>query len=217
MTRLELQQRTLRALHDSPTAPTYWAATEIQAYLQEALEVLAEDVAFVKRTFTIPRRPGVVVYQTAGISPTIIAPYRVWLPDYQRRLDSRTLVELDGRYERWLENVGIPECWVSLSWDQFLIWLHPTTQDGTLELNCYCWPDSMDADSDVPELPPTSHEALALYAEGLGRLKQWQGQETVERWDAFFKRYGHVRSQAGINRVQSRFWGRNGNRATDQP
>jgi hypothetical protein len=210
MTRLELQTRTLRALNESPTAPTYWALTEIQAYLNEALEVMAEEVGFVKRTFTVPRRPGVQVYQLAGIGPNILAPYRVYLPDYKRRLDAKTLQALDGWYERWMEAVNIPECWVSLGWDAFLVGLHETTPTGMLEVNCYCWPDSLDADTDVPELQPTSHEALAIYAEGLGYLKQWQGQETVERWGAFFQRYGKAQAQAGINRVQSRFWARNG-------
>lgn len=208
MTRLELQTRTLRALNDSPQAPVYWAFAEIQEYVDEGLEVLAEDVPYVKRTFIVPRRPGVSVYQLSGISPSIMAPYRVYLPDYQRRLDAKTLHDLDGRYPYWIEAVGLPECWISLSWDQFMVALHETTSTGTLELNCYCWPDVLATDASVPELQPTSHEALAIYAEGLGHLKEWQGQEVVERWKQFFAKYGHAKSQAGIHRVQSRYWSR---------
>lgn len=210
MTRLELYQRTVRALNDNPEAPVYWAPSEIHGYLNEALEVLAEDVPFVKRTFTVPRRPGVSVYQVSGISPTILAPYRVNLPDYQRRLASRTLQDLDGRYERWMEAVGIPEVWVSLSWDQFLVALHETTPTGTLEVNCYCYPDALDDDSDVPELQPTSQEAIVDYAEGVAQLKEWHAQEAVKCWQAFFTKAKHAKSQAAINRVHSRFWSRNG-------
>lgn len=208
MTRLELQTRTLRALNDSPVAPVYWDTSEIQDYLGEALEVLAEDVPYMKRTFLVPRRPGVSVYQISGISPSIMAPYRVYLPDYQRRLDSKTLHDLDGRYPYWMEAVGLPECWISLSWDQFMVALHETTSTGTLELNCYCWPETLATDASVPELQPTSHEALAIYAEGLGRIKEWMPQEAVELWKQFFAKYGHAKSQAGIARVQSRYWGR---------
>jgi hypothetical protein len=208
MNRRELTQRTLRALNDNPEAPVYWALTEIQEYLDEGLEVLAEDVPYVKRTFIVPRRPGVSVYQISGIHPSIMAPYRVYLPDYQRRLDSKTLHDLDGRYPYWIEAVGLPECWISLSWDQFMVALHETTSAGTLEINAYCWPQVLATDTDEPELQPTSHEALAIYAEGLGFLKEWQGQEVVERWGQFFKKYGHVKSQAGIGRVQQRYWSR---------
>jgi hypothetical protein len=206
--RLELQTKTLRALADSPSAPVYWAPSEIQGYVQEALEVMAEEVGFTKRTFTVPRRAGVSVYQLSGISTSIIAPYRLWLPDYQRRLESRTLHDLDGRFVYWMESVNIPECWVSLSWDSFLVCFHETTGTGTLEVNCYCWPDALDDDMDIPELLPTSHEALTIYAAGMGYLKSWDGQETVTRWKQFFSRYGHEKSKVSINRVQSRFWAR---------
>jgi hypothetical protein len=212
MTRRELFQRTLRALNDDVEAPVYWAPSEIQDYLAEALEVLAEDVPFVKRTFTVPRRPGISVYQVSGISPAIIAPYRVNLPDYQRRLASRTLHAVDARYERWMEAVGIPEVWISLSWDQFLVALHETTSTGMLEVNCYCWPEPLATDDAIPELQPTSQEALVDYAEGLGHLKEWHGQEVVKCWQDFFKKAGHAKAQAAINRVQSRFWARNGDR-----
>jgi hypothetical protein len=206
--RRELTQKVLHALNDDPEAPVYWAPGEIHEYLAEALEVMAEDVPFVKRTFTVPRRPGVSVYQVSGISPTILAPYRVYLPDYQRRLESKTLHDLDGRYPYWMEAVGLPEAWIALSWDQFMVALHETTSTGTLELNCYCWPSPLDDDNAVPELQPTSHEALVDYAAGLGSLKSWEGPEVVKYWQAFFKKAGHSKSQAGINRVQERYWSR---------
>lgn len=209
MTRLELQTRTLRALNDDPQSPTYWGFAEIQGYLDEGLEVLAEDVPYMKRTFIVPRRPGVSVYQISGIHPSIMAPYRVYLPDYQRRLDSKTLHDLDGRYPYWLEAVGIPECWISISWDQFIVALHETTSTGTLEINAYCYPEPLVNDESIPELQPTSHEALVDYATGVGYLKEWQGEEVVKAWQRFFKKYGHAKSQAGINRVQSRYWSRN--------
>ena len=89
MNRRELTERTLRALNDDPATPVYWALTEIQDSLDEALEVLAEDVPYMKRTFLVPRRPGVSVYQLSGIHPSIMAPYRIWLP-------GRALSVLDG-------------------------------------------------------------------------------------------------------------------------
>lgn len=204
----ELRRKTLIALNDSPDSPTYWGPSEINQHLNEALEVLAEDVPFCKRTFLVPRRPGVSVYQLSGISPSIIAPYRVNLPDFQRRLASKTLQDLDGRYAYWIESVGIPEWWVSLSWDMFLVALHETTSTGMLEVNCFCWSSHLESDTDVPELQPTSHEALVDYAKGLGHLKEYHAQEVVSNWQAFFKKYGHAKSQAGINRVQQRFWSR---------
>ncbi len=208
MTRLEIQARILRALNDSPTAPVYWSASEVQAYIDEGQEVLAEEAPFVSRTFLVPRRPGTVVYQLAGIGGAIMAPTRVWLPDLHRRLEAKSLADLDARHERWLEITGEPWWWVAVNWDAFLIWPFPAAGEGWMEVHCACWPGALIDDGDEPELPASSHEALVTYGEALGHLKQWDAEGTVRAWQAFFGGAGHVRAQAGVNQVQERFFAR---------
>ena len=208
MTRLELEQRTLRALNDDPVAPVYSSRTEIQDALQEAQEVLTEEAPLIKRTFTLPRRPGHLVYQLPGVGDQILAPYRVWLPDLKQRLEAKTLTFFDQTYERWLTVTGPPAYWAPLSWDQFLIWPGTGAGEGWLEVNCYCWPTAMVDDGDEPEFPPATHPALVPYATGVGKLKEWDAPGVVERWQAFFGQQGHVRAQASLNQLQERLWSR---------
>ena len=213
MTLLELRTRTLRALNDSPTAPVFWSPTEINGYLAEALEVVAEEAPAFKRTFTVPRREGTMIYQLPGVGTDILAPFRVWLPDLKRRLDPWTFADLDGRHERWMTVTSTgPWGWFPVSWDQFGIWPPPTTGEGWMQVDAYVWPDALLDDGDSPELHPSSHESLCDYAEGLALLKSWDAQGCVECLQGFLKEYGHVRSMEGVSQLQEKFWSRSSGR-----
>ena len=217
MNRQELRTRVLNSLNDSPTQPVYWSADEVNDYLQEGYEVMAEEAPIIKRTFLIPRRAGTLVYQIPGVGGNIMAPYRIWLPDLKRRLASATLADFDARHERWMTVTNVPWYWAPVSWDQFVIWPSPTTGEGWLEVDCYCWPAALLDDFDEPEFVASMHQALADYAESLGYLKQWMPQEVARMWQAFFGEQGHTRAQTGVNQSQGRFWIRSNGRGDSRP
>jgi hypothetical protein len=202
MTRRDLTARILRELNDDPATPTYWDAAEIHDYLDEGHEIIAEATHVVVRTFLIPRRTGVQVYQLPGIGTDILAPYRVWLPDLHRRLEAHTLVDLDTRHQRWLEVSGEPWWWYPISWDQFGIWPSPQTGTGWLEVNCYCWPSPLADDAQAPEWRETTHQALTTYGTWLGYLKQWDAQRAGTALANFLGSVGAIRDQAGVQQLR---------------
>jgi hypothetical protein len=209
MTRGEMRTRVLRGeLNDSPTAPVYWTLDEIHDYLQEGYEVLAEAAPLVMRTFTIPRRPGTQVYQLPGVGEDILVPWRIWLPDLKRRLEARTLRNLDDRQERWLDSTGEPWWWYPVSWDQFGIWPPPTTGSGWLEVTCAVWPAALTDDGDEPEFLPSRHQDLVTYAAWLGHLKQWRGAEAAEALRDFFAAGRSTQALLGVQQIQEHFFPR---------
>jgi len=209
MTLEELRTSVLRELNENPVTPIYWTLGEIDAYLEEAQEILAETAGLVKRTFTIPRRPGTAIYQLPGIGDhDILAPCRVWVPDLKRRLQAVTLANLDARYERWMESPGEPYWWYPISWDQFGIWPAGGQGEGWMEVTCVCWPQPFLDAGDEPEFHPSRYESLATYATWLGYLKQWDGERAAQRLATFLGEAGGVRSLTGVQQVQEKWWAR---------
>lgn len=204
MTRADLTTRLRNALNDPDGV--YWSASELHATLLDAMEVLAEEAPSLKRSFQIPRRPGDMVYTLPGVGSNLMAPYRVWLPDQARRLEAVTLTDLDARHERWMEVTGDPYVWVPIDWRQLLIWPVPTTGGGWLQIDAFVWPDALQDDGDEPEFPPADHEALVLYGEVEGYLKQGDPVRALDLWQQFVTRWGHARSRASVEHMVSRFY-----------
>lgn len=201
MTRSELRQRILRALNDDPTAPVFWALAEIDTYIDEGMEVLAELAPALKRTFTVPRREGQMLYSLAGVGANVQTPYRIWLPDLHRRLEPWSLTDLDGHYEQWMTVQGDPWYWAPVDWQQFVLWPIPATGGGWLEVSCAVWPDALEADSDIPEFVPADHAALVVYAEMLGQLKQYNGMRAAELAQRFLTTWGRARDRSSVEQL----------------
>jgi hypothetical protein len=213
MNRGELRYRVLADLNEDPLHPVYFNLDEVNTYLQEAYEVLCEESTLIKRTFTIPRRAGTLVYQLPGVGSNIMAPYRIWLPDLKRRLESATLTDFEAKHEKWMTITNVPWYWAAVSWDQFIVWPAPTTGQGFMEVDCYCWPTPMVDDSDEPEFHASMHEALQDYAEGVGHLKQWNVAEIQRLWQTVLGEFRHARAQGSVNQSQGRFWNRSTGRS----
>jgi hypothetical protein len=201
MTRNDIRQRILRALNDDPTAPVYWTTAEIDTYIDEGLEVLVELAPALKRTFTVPRREGQLLYDLAGVGANIQTPYRIWLPDLHRRLHPWSLTDLDAHHEQWMTVHGSPWVWAPVDWSQFVIWPIPGTGGGWLEVSCYVWPDALEADGDIPEVLPADHESLVVYGEMLGQLKQYNVGRALELAQRFLSRWGRARDRSSIEQL----------------
>lgn len=215
MTRDDLTRRILTALNDEVDDPVFWSQAEIHDLLAEAMEVVAEEAPSLKRTFLVPRRPGWMLYTLPGIGERIMAPYRLWLPDRQERLDAVSLSELDARHEEWMTVSGEPRWWAPVSWDQFVIWPIPAAGGNWLQIDCYVWPDPLQDGEDEPELHEADHEGLVLYAEHEGHLKQWDIARASDLFQQFIQRWGAARYRAQVGQVQSRLWQRRSQRSND--
>jgi len=205
MTRLEIRRRVLQALNDAAIAPVFWSVDEINETIAEAQEALAEEALSLKRTFMVPRRAGVMIYNLDGIGANIMAPTRIWLPDLHRRLGVWSLTDLDARHERWQAVTGDPWVWWPIDWRSFGLWPVPATAGGILEVDCYVWPDVLPDDSARPEFPPADHEALVTYGEIEGYIKQGDVLRALDLAKVWGQRWADGRYRAGIEQIAASF------------
>lgn len=208
MTREELRTRALTALNDSTTAPVFWDLNELNQLLNEAQEVLAEEVEALTRTVYIPERPGVMFYSLRGVGVECMTPWRLWTRNRQHRLWPISMTEMDGHYERWLTVTGQPEWWGLLSWDTIFVWPAPTTGGGVFELDCFIWPEAFADDTSEPETADPDHDWLLDYVLMEGQVKQWDAARALDIGQTLFQRAKDSQARAGLRAVQERFFGR---------
>jgi len=205
MTKSEIRTRILRALNDDPDVPVFWTKDEIDDYIADGMEILAEESGNLKRTYHIPRRAGAMIYHLDGVGENIMVPFRIWLPDLSRRLEAWSITDLDGRHEAWMTVTGDPWVWWPIDHQQFGIWPVPATGGGWLEISCYVWPQPMQNDSDRPEFLQPDHEALTMWGEVEGRLKQHHAGEAMDLLAQFAARWGSANTRTSVDRVQAAF------------
>lgn len=205
MTRAEIRTRILRALNDDPTTPVFWTLDEVNALIQEGMEFLAETTQALKRTFYVPLRAGVAVYHLAGCGDDIVSPYRIWLPELKRRLDAWSLTDLDARQETWMLTTGDPWIWYPIDWQQFGVWPVPATGGGILELNTVVWPAALQDDRETPEFVPADHEALVLFGEMEGYLKQYDVGRAADLAQQFAQRWGQAQDRKSVKQLLGAF------------
>ena len=205
MTRGEIRTQILRALTDDPEQPVYWSTDEVNQDIQEAMEVLAEEAPSLKRTFHVARRPGAFLYELEGIGTNILTPYRLWLPDLKRRLEAWNLTDLDRAQDRWMRTTGDPWVWCPVDWRQLIIWPIPAAPGGTIEINCFVWPDELIDDEDEPEFHWSDHHNLVTYGEMEGYLKQWDVRRALDLLVTFSGQWRDARARAGVKQMQAQF------------
>lgn len=208
MTRAQIRDRILQALNESVTAPVFWTTAQLDAVIDEASEVLAEEAKAIRRTALVARRDGTTYYSTRGIAPDVMAIYRIWLPDNNRRLTAVSIAELDAQNETWIATTGDPEYWFPVSWDLFGIYPHPTTGGSMLRVDYFAWPRALLDDSDEPEFREGDHDAMVLYGVYDGLLKQWNAPRAMELFARFVESWQVGRARSGIREQQSRYFQR---------
>jgi hypothetical protein len=209
MTRKQIRERILTALNDSATAPVFFREADVHQSITDGQEVLSEEAPLIKVTYTLPRRAGALLYSLPGVGDRIQAPYRLWLPDLQRRLEPVELTDLDARHETWMTVPGDPYVWAPVDWRTFLIWPVPAAGGGWLQVDCYAWPEPMTDDADEPrDLALSDHEALVFYGEMMGHLLQWNPAQAADLWAGFVQHWGSAATSADLKRLVSRSWTR---------
>ncbi len=209
MNRKQLRERILVALNDDPTSPVFFDPDAVNATIDEGLEILSEEAPLLKRSYTLPRRQGQLLYALPGVGERIMSPYRLWLPDLHRRLEPVELTDLDARHEQWMTVSGTPWCWAPVDWRSFVVWPIPAAGGGWLQVDAYVWPEALVDDADEPrDLALSDHEALCVYGEIFGHLLQWDVARAADLYKTFMQRWGSVRSGADLDKMQARDYAR---------
>ena len=204
MTRGELRTRILETLNEPASAPVFWSAAEINALIDEGMEVICEEAQAIKRTVFVPLRPGTAYYSLRSLGPNIMAPWRLWLHTQERRLTVMSMSELDRQHETWPTVTGEPWHWFPVSWDLFGLWPAPSAGGGVLRVDCLAWPRALQDDDEEPELLAADHDALTLYAVSEGSAKRWDVATMLSAWSLFLKAAGASTARSGVGRAQSR-------------
>ena len=208
MTRADIRARILTALNESVTSPVFWTTAQLDAVIDEASEVLAEEAKAIRRSAFVGRRAGAIYYSTRGIAPDVMAIYRIWLPDLKRRLRAVSIGELDQQNQTWQTVTGDPEYWFPVSWDLFGVYPHPASGGGVMKLDYFAWPRTLLDDSDEPEFREADHDALVLYGVYDGLMKQWNAERAMELFNRFVDAWQTGRARSGVRETQARYFQR---------
>lgn len=204
MTRDELQRRILEGVGDDPDDPVFFSQAQLNELVDEAAEVLTEDVKAVKRTAIIAIKEGVGFVYTPAIDPDFMAPIRVWNHQNSMRLTCLSMTELDAINVRWQQTTGHSEVWFPVSWDLFGLYPKPAAADGVLRVDYLAWPRSLMDSADRSELPEATHDALVLYGQYMGCLKKWDSQAAMVPLTALKLHKTVAGARSGISRISVR-------------
>ena len=215
MNRSDIRQRILEGLNDSATSPVFWSTTQIDTIIDEAQEVLAEEIRAIRRSVHMPMVDGAAFYSSRALGDDVMSIYRIYLREDARRLTAVTLGELDARNRVWMSVEGDPWNWCPISWDLFAIYPHPATGGGFLEVSYLAWPPSLLDDSDEPEFPEADHDGLVLYGIYDGLMKQWDAAKALNIFALFMERVGKGSARSGMRKTQSRIFASSANSSFD--
>lgn len=208
MTRAQLRDRILSALNESTSAPVFWSTAQLDAVIEEASEVLAEEAKAIKRTAFVARQAGTTYYSTRGMAQDVMAMTRLWLPDLNRRLTAVFIAELDVQNETWSTATGDPEYWFPVSWDSFGVYPHPAAGGGLFRVDYLAWPRTLQDDEDEPEFREADQDSLVMYGIYDGLMKQWNADRALQLWARFIEQWQTGRARNGVREVQARVYQR---------
>lgn len=174
MLRSEVRRRALFLLDEVVDAPVYFSVAEINTLIDEAMEVVSEEVRYLRRTGYVALRTGCMLYNTLAIDPNCYSPTRVWLMDDEEPLRYTTIGELSANENRWLEYTAErPHHWFPVDHMTFGIYPRVTTSTEVLRVDYYAWPAPVLDDYAVLPFDDATCDAIIQYVVYSGLMKRW--------------------------------------------
>ena len=208
MDRATLRTRILRKLNDSPLAPVFWSADEMDDMVQEGQEILAEEARALQRTITLPKRDGWLLYRVP--LDDCMTPIRIWDTQRRQRLDVVSMRRLNQAHPRWMVTTtsSTPQCWYPVTWSQFGLWPGAAQGGGTFDVTCLVWPARMADDRSQSVWQASDEEALVWYGVYMGLLKQFELGKALGLFAEFVQRFQDVTARHGAREIANRVWER---------
>lgn len=211
MTREELKARIVAGINDDPDSPVFFTDTQLNELIDEAAEFLVGEIKCVRRTVLVPQREGTIFYSTRSVADDMLFPYRIWNHSRGQRLTVSDFMSLDNFHERWMTVTGDPQIWFAASWDLFGVWPSTVDAGGVLRVDYLAWPRALQDDSDQLEMLEACNEAVMLYGQYMGALKQWDALAAQSKLQELQKQSILEKAKSGILRVSTRSFNRNPN------
>lgn len=209
MTREEIRKRILYLLNEDVDNPVFFTEAQANTVIQEAMEVLAEEVTELRREGFIVVEPGRFIYMLPELSDVAMTPLRIWSDSDQERLDPITMKELDDFQERWMESTGDkPEWWYPVSHDAFGLWPIPVNGGQVLRVEYLAWPETLGQDTDRPNFKEELQDLLVLYGQYDGLVRQWEPERALDIFFSFAASFRDGRFKSATHKFQQQFFNR---------
>lgn len=186
MRRSDLRERILHLVNENLTSPIFFSESQVNRMIQEAYEIIAEEVTTLRKQAFLVTEPGRHWYTTYEISPTCISPFRIFTDRTNQRLIPLTMDEVDDHYTQWQAvSSDQPQWWYPMAFDTFGIWPGPTEGGTILRIDYVAWPDELADDNDEPLLREIEQDLLVLYGQYDGLVRQWEIPRAMELFNRF--------------------------------
>lgn len=200
-----LQTRVLERLDD--TGGVYYLTSEVTAALNKAQRLFCFLTHCLERTATFDLTAGQFAYNLKDDADfaTFLLPLRVTCDG--RRVQPKTIHQLDTRNSRWRLKRGTPTDYAMLGFDSLFIYPTPDAPGASLVITAACEPVALVSGSDVPEIPEEDHPALPRFARYYLRAKEGgvEFQNTLEDLKIFLEAIGQRAESQRAQGMAQRF------------
>jgi len=182
----QIKDRALRLLDDDTTNPVFYSDAELNRIILEALEVIAEEVAELRKEVYFPLRPGSHLYSIKSIADDIVSPYRLTNRENNQHIQYSSVREINSFRHRWVSTtLDQPIAWYMASWDTFGIYPAPTKGNAILRVNYIAKPVLPWKDGGEVNLTEDIHQAVYLYLCYDMLMKQWDVEQALDYFQEF--------------------------------
>lgn len=202
MNRAEVRRRALRYLDEDPESPVHMTETEANELIDEALEIVSEEIRYVKKTGYVPLRDGCQIYRTMAIDPLLLSITRIWLMDCEHPLELTSMMELSRSERRWWEHTEErPHHWYPVDHQTFGVYPRVAESQGeVLRIDYLSW--ASPTQDDTVQLPfddPTL-DAVINYVVHCGLLKRWDIARASDIYGEFVNLFGDAHYKREVRR-----------------
>lgn len=211
MNRSEVRNRILYFLNESTTNPVFFTQTDLNATIEEAQELLAEEVTVLREQAFIVTKPGRHWYTTYEVSPRCMTPFRIWTDGTDRRLSPVTMRQLEDHYVNFMSvNSDDPYWWYPISFDTFGLWPGPSEGGTRLRIDYLAWPRTLAQDSSTPVFNSALQDLIVKYGEYEGLIRQWEGMRAMDVFMEFIRHFTDNKYRTETTRFHKMLMARDG-------
>jgi hypothetical protein len=206
-----MREKILYLLNENVTSPSFLTINQTNDVIQEAMELISEEIKALRQQATLITVPGRFWYTTYEISDTCMSPIRIFSYSNEQRLIPLVMEEVDHHYTNWMSvQSESPQWWYPISFDTFGIWPGPSVGGATLQIDYLAWPETLYDDNDEPILREIEQDLIVLYGQYDGLIRQWDVERAFDIFNKFSTAYRDQRFRKAVMRYNRQIFDREG-------
>jgi len=204
MRRPELRRRIYRMIDDNPDSPASITVADVNELIDEALEVVSEEIRYRSKTSYVPLFAGAQFYNLLAYDPLAYSPIRFWLMDREEPLRFTTIGALNREENNWLDfSADRPDYWFPV--DHWTFGIYPRVTEGSgevLRVDYYAWAAAVIDDYMILPYDDPTLDAVIDYVVYSVHMRRWdmmQGGKKFEQFAGLFHDSSVVREVRRYN------------------